>query len=130
MLTEVPFSKKGSTVGPRVSPERKAYVRKESEIIFTKNELARQKAKEDMFMKRKERDLISECVREERKGLWLERTKQSPFAVDLVAECERISEEVTIRTREDEEKRKIITERREKAKNDIVLKVSYLYFIC
>jgi hypothetical protein len=126
MFTEVPFSKKGGHVGPRVSPERKAYVKKESEILFAKNEISRQKAKEEMFLRRKERDLITEAVREERVTLWQNRTKNSPFAVDLVAEVERINEENAIRSLEQESKSKIVGDRREKAKNDIILKVSVL----
>jgi hypothetical protein len=128
MFTEVPFSKKGGKGGPRVSPERKAYVKKESEIIFAKNELSRQRAKEEMFLNRKERDLITEAVREERVNIWQERTKQSPFAVDLVAEVERINEENAIRTLDQETKQKIVETRREKAKNDIILKVRGVRF--
>lgn len=123
MLTDVPFAKKDRSHGPRVSPERKAYVRKESAILLAKNMIAREKAKEDMFVKRREKDLIAEAVREERMQTWLKRTKTSPFAVDLVAESERIYEENQIRTQEEEERKARINSRREKAKNDIILKV-------
>lgn len=114
------FLKTGST---RVSPERITWVKKESGKLLTKNILARDQAKERIFVERKERDLITEAVREERNRIWRNKTKNSPFAVDLVAETERIHEEGEIRTKEEQERRNRIESRRFKAKNDLILKV-------
>ena len=47
----------------------------------------------------------------------------SPYGVDLVAEDERIQEENRIRVAEEQEKYRRIREQKEKAKNDIILKV-------
>ena len=123
MFTEVPYAKKEKNFGPRVSPERKEWVRKESAVLLAKNVIARERAKDTMFEKRRERDLIAEAVREERVSVWHQKTKTSPFAIDLVAESERIYEENTIRMKEDEERKLRINARRQKAKNEIVLKV-------
>lgn len=53
---------------------------------------------------------------------WNKRLTNSPFNVDLVAEDERIYEENRIRAEEEQRLKKEIYERKEKAKNDIVLK--------
>jgi hypothetical protein len=53
---------------------------------------------------------------------WADKTKNSPFAVNLVAEDERIAEENQIRMKEEAERKKVINTRKEKAKNEIVLK--------
>jgi hypothetical protein len=124
MYEATPFAKKDltKTGGARVSPERKQWVRKESAIILAKNMLARDKAKQDIVNKRRERDLISGAIKEERLQVWERKTRSSPFAVDLVAESERIIEENQIRADEEEEMRRRILNRRNKAKNDIILK--------
>ena len=41
-------------------------------------------------------------VRNERERMWRKKTSKSPFAVDLVAEDERIQEETRIRSAEEE----------------------------
>ena len=61
-------------------------------------------------------------VRTDREKTWRKKTSKSPFAVDLVAEDERIQEENRIRAAEEESRRRLAEERRERAKNDIVLK--------
>ena len=53
---------------------------------------------------------------------WNKRLTNSPFNVDLVAEDERIYEENRIRNEEEQRIRKEVYERKEKAKNDIILK--------
>jgi len=122
MFTEVLYAKKDPTKAQRVSPERRDWVRKESAMILAKNLLARDKTKEEMFVKRMERDKVLAMTREERTTKWLRKTKNSPFAVDLVAEDERIYEENQIRMREAEERRKRIEARKKQTKNDIILK--------
>ncbi len=97
-------------------------VREESAKILSKNIIARDKTKLLMFEQRAERDRVIAENREERNKLWLTKTKTSPFAIDLVAEDERIYEEHLIRTREDSTRRKEINAAKDKAKNDIILK--------
>lgn len=122
MFTEVLYAKKDPTKAHRVSPERRDWVRKESAMILAKNLLARDKTKEDMFVKRMERDKVLAITRDERTTKWLKKTKNSPFAVDLVAEDERIYEENQIRMREAQERMKRIEARKNKTKNEIILK--------
>ena len=54
---------------------------------------------------------------------WEQEMTNSPYGVDLVAEDERIQEENRIRVAEEQEKYRRIREQKEKAKNDIILKV-------
>lgn len=49
-------------------------------------------------------------------------SNRSPFLVDLVAENERIDEENKVRFREITRKQKAIEKRKERAKNDIILR--------
>ena len=60
--------------------------------------------------------------REQRTKIWQERTKNSPFAVNLVAEDELIFEEKTIREKEESERRLKSQIARDTAKNEILLK--------
>ena len=118
------YAKKAVIPGaPRVSPERKRWVKKESATIIAKNMVARDKTKEKMFEEREKRDHVISTTREKRLSKWLTKTKNSPFAIDLVAEDERIYEENQIRMREDQARREHVEARRSKAKNDIILKV-------
>jgi hypothetical protein len=126
MIGEVPFAKRsqGSPQGgERMTYERTNWVKQESAMILAKNIMAREKSKNDWFLKRTERDQIVQKVREDRIQHWKEKTKRSPFAVNLVAEDERIFEENQIRQMEDRERTKRLEARRNKAKNDIILKV-------
>jgi hypothetical protein len=54
---------------------------------------------------------------------WEKKTAKSPFAVDLVAEGERITEENRIRLAEEEARKREALMQRENAKNEIILKV-------
>ena len=79
--------------------------------------------KHQLSKSRKEKELRDLRWKEQQKNKWTKLTARSPFAVDLVAEDERIHEENRIRLAEEEERRRAAMERREKAKNTIVLKV-------
>jgi hypothetical protein len=105
-----------------ISPEKRDMLKKESELMFAKNLLVREKSKEQMFEKRLQHLRLNEHIRTERLSRWKEKTKHSPFAVNLVAEDERITEENRIRHMDEEERRSSIQQRKEKAKNEIILK--------
>ena len=115
-----------STARSARSPERTNWVKQESAMILAKNIMAREKSKNDWFNKRTEKDRIIQKIREDRLDRWKEKTKNSPFAVNLVAEDERIYEENQIRSSEEKERLKRLEDRRNKAKNDIILKVCEL----
>ena len=123
-------SKLQSTLSPsrsgRLSPERKQWTAMETQKIMIKNMKEREKSKEILWEKRRESDMLLERSRTERYQRWLKKTKSSPFAVDLLTEDEKIREESTIRYKEDEERRKNAEIRKEKIKNDIILKVCFL----
>lgn len=120
---EVPFGRKDKKPGqPRVTAERRNWVRKETQRIISQNILAREKTKEDMFTTHKERDRLWAIDREKRTSHWLKKTASSPFAVDLAAESERITEENRIRELQETNRRETLSKRKEKAKNDIILR--------
>lgn len=107
----------------QISPQKREFIRKESESIMMKNIVLREKAKEDMFEKRVQHEKLASYSREKRLERWREKMKHSPFAVNLVAEEERISEENAIRMKDEADRRRKMETRKEKAKNEIILKV-------
>jgi hypothetical protein len=125
-LTHSPFNAEITLENQRgvrtVSPDKREWIRKESEAILAKNLIWREKTKEVMYEKRMHHEKLMQDNREERLKRWVNKTKNSPFAVNLVAEDERIIEENTIRQKEEAERRKMIETRKEKAKNEIILK--------
>lgn len=100
-------------------------MKKESEELLVKNLILREKTKVEMYKRRLHHEKLQQVSRDSRLGRWQDKTKNSPFAVNLVAEDERIAEENHIRLKEEMERRKMIETRRDKAKNEIILKVSY-----
>lgn len=107
-----------------VSPERRDWIKKESEALLAKNLLLREKSKEVVFEKRMQHDRLMEYGRIVRQDKWVKKTKHSPFAVNLVAEDERIFEENRIRMKEEETRRKTVSALKDKAKNELMLKVT------
>ena len=105
-----------------ISPQKRAWIRKESEAILTKNLMLREKTKQDIFEKRLQHEKLLQFSRENREHRWIEKTKHSPFAVNLVAEDERITEENSIRIKEESDRRTKMETRKERAKNEIILK--------
>lgn len=105
-----------------VSPEKKEWIRKESEAILAKNMMLREKTKEILYEKRMKHEKLIQDNRDHRLQRWIQKTKNSPFAINLVAEDERILEETTIRTTEERERRSLIETRKDRAKNEIILK--------
>jgi hypothetical protein len=119
---ETMFAKKPKKVGQRVSPERRNWVRRETAMILSKNMMIREKTKEKMSQIAVERGRLATIEREHRMSKWLKKTASSPFAVDLAAEDERVAEENRIRTEEEMTRTRRLTNRKEKAKNEILLR--------
>ena len=105
-----------------ISPERREWIKRESEKIMQKNLLLREKSKEMIFEKRIEQLKINQMGREQQMKKWQEKTKNSPFAVNLVAEDERIFEESAIREKEETERKIASHTAKESAKNEIIMK--------
>ena len=123
MFADIKYGKKDFIPGaPRVSPERRLWVKRESAQILQRNLYARDKTKRNVEEERQKRLGVLNKERKQRMDKWQNKTKTSPFAVDLVAEDERIHEENQIRLREQKETERKVELRRSKAKNDIILK--------
>ena len=123
MFADIKYGKKDFIPGaPRVSPERRLWVKRESAQILQRNLQARDKTKKNVEEDRQKRLGVLNKERKQRMDKWQNKTKTSPFAVDLVAEDERIHEENQIRMREMQETERKVNDRRTKAKNDIILK--------
>ena len=123
MFADIKYGKKDFIPGaPRVSPERRLWVKRESAQILQRNLYARDKTKRNVEEERQKRLGVLNKERKQRMDKWQNKTKTSPFAVDLVAEDERIHEENQIRLREQKETEQKVELRRSKAKNDIILK--------
>jgi hypothetical protein len=123
MFADIKYGKKDFIPGaPRVSPERRLWVKRESAQILQRNLQARDKTKKNVEEDRQKRLGVLNKERKQRMDKWQNKTKTSPFAVDLVAEDERIHEENQIRMREMQETERKVDDRRTKAKNDIILK--------
>lgn len=119
----IPFTRH-RTLQNQLSPEKKQWVREESAKILSKNLFIRDRTRESIEYEKVERLQKKQDHRESLKEKWTSKTKRSPFAVNLVAESEKTTEEIEIRIKETEEKRKQTIVRREKAKNDLILNVS------
>ena len=120
---ETMFAKKPpKQAGERVSPERRNWVRRETAMIMSKNLIIRERTKEMMAHTHAERQKANAIQRELRMSKSLKKTASSPFAVDLAAEDERVAEENRIRTEEESSRTKRLTNRKEAAKNEIILR--------
>jgi hypothetical protein len=120
---ETMFAKKPPKAnGQRVSPERRNWVRRETAMIMSKNLVIRERTKELMTSAHLERTKANAEQREARMSKSLKKTASSPFAVDLAAEDERVAEENRIRTDDENMRSSRLNNRKEKAKNEIVLR--------
>jgi len=120
--TEGSMTDKKKSGSERINTGRKKWIQKESALILTRNVMTREKLKETIEEERQRKFEQTFKSKKERQERWQKLTSNSPFAVDLVAEDERIQEENRIRFLEEEEKMKRIMAQKEKAKNDIILK--------
>jgi phage repressor protein C with HTH and peptisase S24 domain len=92
-------------------------------MIEAKNTLTRQRALDNDFQQRSAKEhALKEC-KDNRSRKWLAKTKNSPFAVNLLAEDERVTEESRTRTNDQTAEYNDLDDKREKAKNDIILRV-------
>mmetsp|Transcript_2511 Transcript_2511/g.2472 ORF Transcript_2511/g.2472 Transcript_2511/m.2472 type:complete len:221 (-) Transcript_2511:185-847(-) len=106
----------------RGSPEYRKFVEYESAMILSRNTMERDKLRAKYQEEQRQKEAKAAKLREDRLQSWKKKTSKSPFAVDLVAEDERIQEENRIRNAEEEARRKIAQSRMEKAKSEIILK--------
>ena len=100
------------------------WVRRESQMISAKNAVVRNELISlNVYEQRTKNSKLKE-VTENRSLRWQEKTKNSPYAIDLLAENERIMEETRIRENDFKAEITDVDDRTERAKNDIIIRVS------
>mmetsp|Transcript_24409 Transcript_24409/g.22181 ORF Transcript_24409/g.22181 Transcript_24409/m.22181 type:complete len:234 (-) Transcript_24409:96-797(-) len=104
------------------SPEKRKWIEDEAEKLRRKNLLVRERAKTSLSNERSNRFRQLTSTRENKIREWEQKTKNSPFSVNLLAENERIYEENEIREKQTNNQKKMIEKRREVAMNNIILK--------
>lgn len=95
-------------------------------MIEAKNTILRQRALDSELQQRSAKEYALKECKDNRSRKWLAKTKNSPFSVNLVAEDERVTEESRTRTNDQTAEYKDLDDRRDKAKNDIILRVGAL----
>jgi hypothetical protein len=99
-----------------------AAVRSESRRIAEKTRVEREMYKEDLLAERRERAYRKQAAQVRNVQKTRRKMKASPFAVDMMAESERIEEENRIRLREQARRSRAIGSKKERVKNDIIRK--------
>ena len=110
-------------------PEKRRWVKHESNMIEAKNNLLRQRSIDNTNHEKMIKDNALKESNENRTRRWLAKTKNSPYAINLVAEDERVQEEQKARTNDQKAEFIDSDDRREKAKNDIILRVRVVIFV-
>ena len=110
-------------------PEKRRWVRHESSMIEAKNNVLRQRSIDSTNHEKMIKDNALKESNENRTRRWLAKTNNSPYAINLVAEDERVQEEQKARTNDQKAEFIDSDDRREKAKNDIILRVRVVIFV-
>lgn len=106
----------------KTKAERMAEYREENAMIQARNMHVRDVFLENM---RREREKIAREKandRSEKREMWNQRLRNSPFTVDLLAENERIDDVFQIRTKEEARRNKLLARKKARVKNEIILK--------
>merc|ERR550514_131974 len=96
-----------------------ARAREESTKIMSIRFAQRDAVKEELVRVRRNYLTDLHSARKEREERWVRKTQKSPFAVDLVAETQRIDEESRVRDHIDQRKQKLMHQRNREAHNAI-----------
>ena len=105
-----------------ISPERRRWVNQETVKIQERNRLQRQEIKKQIQDEENERQARIREFTEQRQQKWLVKARVSPYDTDLLAQDERLAEESRIREHDLRMSTVVLDSKREKAKNDIILK--------
>merc|ERR1711934_183162 len=106
----------------KLKAERMAEYREENAMIQARNMHVRDVFLENMRAEREKLERQKTHDRAEKREMWNQRLRNSPFTVDLLAENERIDEEFTVRTKEEARRTKLLAKKKAKVKNEIILK--------
>jgi len=110
--------------------EKRRQARNERKILNSMNtgKINGQRLNERKYLKaqyefEREKRLAERTIyAKEKSGEWQQRLANSPFLVDLVADNERIEEEMFIRESEEKRRRRIAERKKKKIKNEIIVK--------
>ena len=101
---------------------RRALARAQAAQILTQKFSQRDKVKAKLGDEQVARREIRFQERQRKIAQWQQKTRDSPFLVDLVAEDERIAEENKVRIEDELRQQRMLANRRTAAKREIVLK--------
>ncbi len=107
--------------GAAVELKRKKKLRKSTKIMAQHME-AREAAKQQLLREREEKNRMAMLTKIKSQQKWRRKMTQSPYTVNLVAEHERIEEEVNARLTEEADLERKFDKRRQQVKNDIILR--------
>ena len=93
-----------------------------SRSVMDRSFESRRRVKAQMLAARKAAVRKEKSVKRVKERQWKKRMASSPFAVDLVAETERIDEENRVRLRQERRKARVALERKTRLKNTIIRK--------
>merc|ERR1712166_543353 len=102
--------------------ERMAMFREQNAMIQARNMHVRDVFLENLRQERDRRSRQSSRDRSEKRELWNQRLRNSPFTVDLLAENERVDEELTVRTLSESKRLRVLKKKKARVKTDIILK--------
>jgi len=101
---------------------RRALARAQAAQILTKKFAQRDRVKAQLDAERNAKNEQRWNVRQQKVAQWQQKTRDSPFLVDLVAEDERIGEENRVRISDEQRQSRSLEKRRTSAKREIVIK--------
>ena len=103
-------------------PDNDGVFSKGSRRVMENSFYDRQTVKTQMLGERKKFEKKKVRKKVTRQATWRRKMEKSPFLVDLLAENERIDEENRVRIRENLARERALSKRKEKVKNEIILK--------
>ena len=102
--------------------DRYVATRRESARIMSKRFMERNEVKAKIMRDREKVQQRLQRSKKKKEDQWRRKMERSPFMVDLIAENERIDEENKVRIEEETRRERMLHRRKEKIKNEIVLK--------
>ena len=109
-------------------PLKKRKKKKKKKLTSTTNNddeqrfIQRNHVKEKILNERSNYKFKMQAKKQAQTERWRQKMDRSPFLVDLLAENERIDEENRVRLREEARRERILEKRKNKVKNEIILK--------
>merc|ERR1719263_1531524 len=106
----------------KLKAERMAEYREENAMIQARNMQVRDVFLENMRAEKEKLERQKTHDRAEKREMWNQRLRNSPFTVDLLAENERIDEELRVRQKFEAKRLKVLAKKKNRVKSDIILK--------